>query len=192
MRARPASSGVQEVLTVTEPGNLLDAGIVPTFGSTFRVMGGSVSCRVGQPSSAEPVTVYDVLMDFERWPAWMPTVSAASWEQRGAPDTGVGGIRRVRVGPSVTHDQIVEGARPHHHAYVVALPWYTPLKDYRGDVRIEKHPSGSLITWTASCTPRIPFLANLFQSRLQATYTRLVAALAQEAERIGGTKEDFA
>jgi hypothetical protein len=34
-------------------------------------------------------------MDVERWSDWMPTVSAASWEERGDPDTGLGGIRRV-------------------------------------------------------------------------------------------------
>jgi Polyketide cyclase / dehydrase and lipid transport len=122
-------------------------------------------------------------MDFDRWSEWMPTVSAASWEQRGAPDTGVGGIRCVRVGPGVTHDRIVEGTRPHHHAYVVALPWYSPVKDYRGDVRIESRPSGCLIVWTATCESRVAGLRALFEARLQATYTRLAAALAHEAER---------
>ena len=122
-------------------------------------------------------------MDFERWSDWMPTVSAASWERQGAPDTGVGGIRRVRIGLAVTHDRIVEGTRPHHHAYAVGLPWYAPLKDYRGDVRIEDRPSGCLIIWTATCASQIPVLEKAIQSRLQATYERIAAALAQEAER---------
>jgi hypothetical protein len=142
----------------------------------------SVSCRVEQPSSAKPASVYDVLMDFEHWSDWMPTVSAASWERRGAADTGVGGIRRVRIGLGVTHDRIVEGTRPNHHVYEVALPWYSPLKDYRGDVRIEDRPSGCLIVWTATCVSRIPGLGKLIQSRLHATYTRVAAALSEEAE----------
>jgi hypothetical protein len=162
----------------------LDARTALTFGSTFRVMGESVSCRAEQLSSAKPAAVYDVLMDFERWSDWMPTVAAASWELHGAPDTGVGGIRRVRVGFSVTHDRIVEGTRPHHHAYAVTLPWYSPVKDYRGDVRIEDRPSGSLIVWTATCASRIPGLGKLIHSRLDATYTRLTAALAREAEGV--------
>ena len=54
--------------------------------------------------------------------------------------------------------------------------------DYRGDIRIEDRPNGSLIVWTASCTPRFPGLRNLNQS-LQRNYARLAAALAQEAER---------
>jgi hypothetical protein len=148
----------------------------------------SLSCRVEQLSSAKPAAVYDVLMDFERWSEWMPTVSDASWERPGEPDTGMGGIRRVRVGRSVTHDRIVDGTKPYHHAYEVGLPWFAPLKDYRGDVRIEDQPSGSLIVWTAMCTSRIPGLRRLSQSRLHATYTRIAAALAHEAEGVTRTK----
>jgi Polyketide cyclase / dehydrase and lipid transport len=144
----------------------------------------SVSIRVEQPSTAPPASVYDVLMDLDRWPEFMPGLSAASWEVRGAPDTGVGGIRKMRLGLGVTRDHIVDGTRPHHHAYAAVLPWFQSLllKDYRGDIRIEDRPNGSLIVWTASCTPRIPGLRNLNQS-LQKSYARLAAALAQEAER---------
>ena len=153
------------------------------FVVTLPIMSAPVCCRIEQLSRAKPASVYDVLMDFDRWSDWMPTVSAASWERQGAPDTGVGGIRRVRVGLSVTHDRIVEGTKPHHHAYAVTLPWYTPLKNYRGDVRIDDRPSGCLIVWTATCASRIPGLERFIQSRLHATYTRIAAALAQEAER---------
>jgi hypothetical protein len=141
-----------------------------------------VSIRVEQPSTATPASVYDALMDLDRWPHFMPGVSAASWEVRGAPDTAVGGIRKMRLVTGVTRDRIVGGTRPHHHAYAATLPWYVPLKDYRGDIRIDDRPNGSLIVWTASCTPRIPGLRNLDRS-LERSYARLAAALAQESER---------
>jgi ribosome-associated toxin RatA of RatAB toxin-antitoxin module len=38
-----------------------------------------VSIRVEQPSTATPASVYDALMDLDRWPQFMPGVSAASW-----------------------------------------------------------------------------------------------------------------
>jgi hypothetical protein len=142
----------------------------------------SVSCRVEQLSTATPASVYDVLMDLDRWPDFMPGVSAASWEVRGAPDTGVGGIRRMRLVLGVTRDHIVDGTRPHHHAYVAAFPWYVPLKDYRGDIRIEDRPNGSVIVWTVSWMPRILGLRGVSQS-LHQSYARLAAALAHEAER---------
>ena len=174
-------------------------GMMPSMGEPTRAMLGrlarlipvrrsaqmsaTVSCRVEQPSTASPASVYDALMGFERWSDWMPTVSAASWARRGAPDTGVGGIRRVRVGPCVTHDRIVEGTKPTHHAYSVELPWWVPQRDFRGDVRIEDRTSGCLIIWTATCTPRLPGLRKLMEFNLHATYKRIAAALAREAER---------
>ena len=148
----------------------------------LRNMTGSLSCRVEQLSSTKPAVVYDVLMDIERWSDWMPTVSAASW-QRGEPDTGLGGIRRVRTGISVTRDRVIGGMRPHHHAYASSLPRYWPLKDYQGDVRIDERLNGCLIIWTVTCASRIPGLGKRLQARVRSTYVRLAAALTQEAER---------
>lgn len=148
-------------------------------------MTGSLSCRVEQLSSAKPEAVYDQLMDVERWPDWMPNMSAASWELRGDPDTGKGGVRRMRIGRSVIRDTIVDGKRPHHHAYIASLPWYMLLKDYRGNIWIAEGPNGSRIIWTVTCAPRIPVLPKkAVKSRLEASYTRLAAALAHEAEGV--------
>jgi hypothetical protein len=146
-------------------------------------MAGGVSCRVEQLSSAKPAAVYDVLMDIERWSDWMPTVSAASWEQRGEPNTGLGGVRRVRSGITISRDRVVDGAQPHHHAYTASLPWLWPFKEFRGDIRIEEHPNGCLIVWIVTCKSRIRRLEKRLQSTVDATYTRIAAALAEEAER---------
>ena len=148
-------------------------------------MAESVSVQVERASSATPAAVYDVLMDVERWAEWMPHASAASWEKHGAPDTGLGGIRRVGKGFNVTRDHIVAGTRPTHHAYAASTPRWMLIKDYRGDVRIEETESGSLIIWTVTCTPRIRALTRVFNLQLQSVYTRIAAALAREAERIG-------
>ncbi|WP_428342569.1 SRPBCC family protein [Mycobacterium sp.] len=144
-------------------------------------MNGSVSCRVEQLTSAKPEAIYDVLMDVEHWSDFMPTVSAAQWEQRGEPDTAKGGVRRMRIGLSDIRDLIVDGTRPHHHAYAASLPWYMLLKDYRGDIRIEEAANGSRIVWTVTCVSRI-LPEKSVQSALEASYARLAAALANEAE----------
>ena len=152
-------------------------------------MTGSVSVRVEQPSSAKPAAVYDVLMDVERWPEWMPTVSAASWEKHGVPDTGLGGVRRVGKGLNITRDHVIAGTRPNHHAYAASTPRWMLIQDYRGDIRIEDGEIGSLIVWTVTCTPRFAALSRVFESRLQSAYTRLAAALAREAEREESSKD---
>jgi hypothetical protein len=143
----------------------------------------SASIRIEQASSAAPETVYEVLMDVDRWAHWMPTVSAASWAKHGAPDTGIGGIRRVGKGLNVTRDHVVGGTRPNHHAYAALTPRWMPIKDYRGDIRIEDSGNGSLIIWTVTCTPSIRGLSGVFASRLRSVYRRLAIALAEEAER---------
>jgi Polyketide cyclase / dehydrase and lipid transport len=132
---------------------------------------------------AKPAAVYDRLMDVEHWSDWMPTVTAASWERLGASDTGLGGVRRVRNGLSVTRDKVTGGTRPHHHSYASTLPRYFPVKDYQGEVRIEEHPDGSVIVWTVTCASRIPGFNRLFRSTIRSMYVRIAAALAQEAER---------
>jgi hypothetical protein len=154
----------------------------------FRRMTRSLSCRVEQLSSAKPSDIFDVLMDVGRWPDWMPGVSTASWERQGSPDTGRGGIRRVRSGLTVSHDRVLDGARPHYHAYAASLPRLWPVTDFQGDVRIEDHANGCIIIWTVSCRSRISFLERRLQSTVLSTYTRIAAALAQEAEGVTTSK----
>ena len=156
-------------------------------GVRFGSMNGSLSCRVEQLSSAKPEAIYDVLMDVERWAEFMPTVSAASWERRGEPDTAKGGVRRMRIGLSDIRDLIVDGTRPDHHAYAASLPWYMLLKDYQGDIRIHEGPNGSRIVWTVTCVSRI-LPKKSVKSRLEGSYARLAAALAHEAELASRTE----
>lgn len=154
-------------------------------------MTGTLSWRVEQLSSATPAQIYDRLLDVERWSEFMPTVSAASWERRGEPDTEKGGVRRMRIGLSVIRDLIVDGTRPHHQAYAASLPWYYPLKDYRGDIRIDEGPNWSRIIWAVTCTSRVPGLPKKsVESRLEASYARLAEALAHEAEGVAPTHID--
>jgi hypothetical protein len=83
---------------------------------SLRIMTGSFSCRVEQLSSAKPAVVYDVLMNVEHCQngcqRYLPRHGSG-----GEPDTGVGGIRRIRTGIRVTRDRVIGKTRPHHHAY---------------------------------------------------------------------------
>lgn len=89
----------------------------------------------------------------------------------------------MRIGLMVVRDSIVDGTRPHHHAYTATFPWYLPLKDYRGDVWIEERSNRSRIIWTVTCSSRIPGIEN----SLKSSYRRLAAALAQQAESVART-----
>jgi hypothetical protein len=147
-------------------------------------MGGSLFYRVEQPSAATPEAVYDALMDLDHWKDWTPIISAASWEQPGAPGTGEGGIRRVRLGALTVREQIVGGTRPHHQAYTMLtnsarLP---TIDNYRAFISIDERPNGSLITWTGTYTSRIPGLGQPLQSVVRWVIARSAAGLARLAE----------
>jgi hypothetical protein len=146
-------------------------------------MARSCSYRVQQLSTAHPAAVYDALMDIEHWPNFMPTVSAAVWEQRGAPDTAEGGIRCVRMGVLTVREQIVGGTRPHHQTYKMLSSSGIPaIQDYRADIRIDERTNGSLITWTGTFASRVPGLGKPLQLLIRALIARSAAALARQAE----------
>jgi hypothetical protein len=148
-------------------------------------MARSFSYRIEQPSTATPVAVYDTLLDVERWPDWVPSLVAASWERRGAPDTGEGGIRLTRShGLGTLREEILAGTRPHFHSYKV-LGHPLGLNNYRAEVHIEAQPSGCLITWTGTLSPLIPGLGKPLQIFARSHIKRLTAALAREAARVG-------
>lgn len=145
-------------------------------------MATTLSFRVEQLSNAEPTALYDKFLEVESWPKWMPTVSTASWERQGAPVTNIGGIRRVRMNGSTVRDEITGGSRPNHHTYLTSLPPVWPVKNYRGDIRIDERPNGSLITWTARFESPVPGLGRPLRLMLRNLITRLAAALAEESE----------
>ena len=146
-------------------------------------MAGSFSYRVEQPSNADPAVVYDVLMDVERWPDFMPTVSAAAWERCGAPDTGEGGIRRLRMGVLTVREQIIGGTRPHRQTYTMLSNSGLPvIGDYTAEIYIDARPNGCLIAWTATFASRVPGLGKPLQFVLRAVVARSAAALARQAE----------
>jgi hypothetical protein len=148
----------------------------------------SFSYRIEQPSTATPVAVYDTLIDVERWPDWVPFLVAASWERRGAPDTGEGGIRRTRSrmlgAPLNLREEILGGTRPHHHSYNL-LSNALGINNYRAAVHIEERPDGCQITWTATFSSLIPGLGKPLQILTRSHIKRLAAALAREAQRVG-------
>jgi hypothetical protein len=146
-------------------------------------MARSCSYRVEQPSNADPTAVYEALMHVEGWPNFMPTVAAASCERPGAPDTGEGGIRRLRMGVLTVREQIVGGTQPHHQTYIM-LSNSGPrvIGDYQADISIDERPNGSLITWTATFTSRVHGLGKPLQSLIHLVIARSAAALARQAE----------
>jgi hypothetical protein len=144
-------------------------------------MPGNLHYRIEQPCAAPQQVIYDVLLDVERWPDWMPGVRAATWERPGTTGTGVGGIRRFGMPGLTVREEIVDGEPPHHQSYILLSGM--PVKTYRADVYFDDRPSGSLITWEATFDSRIPGLGALVRVVARSGIAKTAAALAREAER---------
>jgi carbon monoxide dehydrogenase subunit G len=137
--------------------------------------------RIERTSAATPQQIYDVLLDVERWPQWMPGVRTAGWERRGASGSGVGGIRRFGAPGMSAREEIVAGEPARHQSYTALSG--LPVKDYRADVYLDERPGGSQITWEATFDSRIPLVGKVLQRIMRSTIGRAADALAKEAER---------
>jgi hypothetical protein len=152
--------------------------------SIHRDEGADVRFRIEQASAATPQQLYDVLLDIERWPNWMPGVRRADWEKRGAPGTEVGGVRRFGAPGLSIREEVLSGQPPGHQSYAIISG--LPVKSHRGDVRIVDRPGGSQVTWDVMFESRIPLLGNLLRRMLESTIRKGASARAIEAERRAG------
>lgn len=116
----------------------------------------------------------------------MPSLIEGSWERRGAPETGVGGVRKTHsrlLGMTVKlREEILDGSRPHLHSYNVLSP-PPVINDYQATVVIEPRPDGCVIVWSGTFRCLVPGLGRLLQAAIRWHIARLAAALAQAAER---------
>jgi len=90
--ARPRAPGVdgsdrRHFEREPSPGTSLSCETSSRRCSRLHSVVGPIACQVKHLTTARPAAVYDLIMDVERWSDWMPTVTAASWEQPGDPDT---------------------------------------------------------------------------------------------------------
>ncbi|OBH82902.1 SRPBCC family protein [Mycobacterium sp. E2989] len=139
------------------------------------------SCRVERPCTAPAEVVYDLLIDVDRWPDWLPGTRSADWDDPGGAGTREDAIRRVVVSGLTMREKVLVADRPHHHAYTILSG--IPVADHRADVDIRDKPGGSLIVWRATFRSRIPLAGPLVWVLLRMSMPRMAAALAEGAER---------
>ncbi len=111
---------------------------------------GRVRVSATARSQATPAQLYARLLDTERWPEWS-TVTGAEVERPGGPD-GLGLVRRLRTGPILVREEVVEAERDRRQVYVQLSG--LPIDDYRAEVRLDPAPHGAVVTWSASFRPR--------------------------------------
>ena len=127
---------------------------------------------------ALPEDVYALLQDGASWPAWTP-IDSFRLEQAGAPD-GVGAIWIFRRGRVTGRDQVVEMIPGHRFAYrhLSGLP----VRDYRGEIELQRTGQGTRVGWHISFTPMISGTGWLLRWAIRRFAQRCADGLAGYAQ----------
>lgn len=117
----------------------------------------------------------------DRWQDWAgPFVPRSRWQVPGDPVGGVGAVRRLGLGPMVSHERVVEHEAPRRLAYVVDSP--APYRDYRAEVTLAATPEGGTdIRWASSFEPIVPGTGRVLRWFLRAVVRSFARNLAQRA-----------
>jgi uncharacterized protein YndB with AHSA1/START domain len=135
---------------------------------------------VTERSSAAPAVVFALLADAPGWHRWAgPVVPQSSWEA-GAPQGGVGAVRRLGTGPMSSREEIVELDPPRRLAYVLRSG--EALHHYRAVVDLEPDGPGTLIRWSGTVDSPVPGLSPVVCAGFHALVRGFARRLARAAE----------
>ena len=151
---------------------------------------------VNAMSSANPATVYRLLLDGSTWPRWSPidsyepgttsdhSVRAGPGGPSDGPTPGpLGQVRVFRTGRNVSREEIVEVVPDRRLVYAMLSDGSGLLRDYRGEVDLEPQPGdGTRISWRATWRSPVPIVGWLMERYLSRFQQRMVLGLARYAE----------
>ena len=128
-------------------------------------------------TTADPATVYALLLDGASWPSWSPIDSV---EIEGD-DAHVGTVRILRSGKVTGRDTIAELVPERRFAYTNESK--LPYKDYRGEIDLTPSGDGTVIRWVSTFRPKYPGTGGLVRRGLDKFIGEMTAGLATGAAR---------
>lgn len=156
----------------------MKSGCLAGRGARFTTVGVQ-HIEVYARSPAPLPAVWRWLADAGSYASWsMLTRSDLEWEGVPAPD-GVGAIRRLGRGGSVSREQVVVFEPPTHLGYTLLSGM--PVIGYRADVHLSEDGSGTLIAWRSRFEPRVPGTGLLVRWFFQRVLTGFARRLARQA-----------
>ena len=143
-------------------------------------------------STADPQTVYDLLVDGATWPTWSPLesftlVTPSPEPPPGATDgrgEGLGAVRVFRTGRTASREEVVAVVPARRFSY--ALLSGLPLSGYRADVDLTAVDGGTLIHWRSHFTAKVPGTGWIYRWALGRFIQRCVDGLAAHAATLAG------
>jgi hypothetical protein len=132
-------------------------------------------------TSADPATVYALLLDGSTWPQWSP-INSVELERPGE-DGREGVVRILQSGRVTGRDTIAELVPDRRFSYTHESS--LPVKNYRADVDLEPVPEGTRIRWVSQFDPKFPGTGWLVRRMLDGFVKNLTNGLAEHASSRG-------
>jgi uncharacterized protein YndB with AHSA1/START domain len=131
--------------------------------------------------AASPRRVWELLADHEGMPAWMP-VREVVRRRAGSPDAnGVGALRVVRASGLAIEERIT--AFEPERLLVYEVVEGAPVRDHRGEVRLEPDGDATRVRWRVSLRPLVPGTGWLLRRVVERLVGGALEGLARRAER---------
>jgi hypothetical protein len=130
-------------------------------------------------SSADPRTIYNLLVDGSTWPTWSPLESFTLEAEAPGGGEGLGAVRVFRTGRTVSREEIVELVPGRRFSY--RLLSGLPLTGYRADVDLTPAADGTVVHWRSRLTAKVPGTGWIYRWALGRFIQRCVDGLAAHA-----------
>jgi hypothetical protein len=143
-------------------------------------------------STADPQTVYDLLVEGATWPTWSPIGSFTLEKPSPEPPPGashgrgegLGAVRVFRTGRTASREEVVEVVPARRFSY--SLLSGLPLRGYRANVDLTPVEGGTTIHWRSTFTPKVPGTGWIYRWALGRFIQRCVDGLAAHAATLAG------
>jgi uncharacterized protein YndB with AHSA1/START domain len=132
--------------------------------------------------------VWSVMTDHVRYARW-GRAKVVTMDRVGSPDpNGVGAVRAFHAGPSKVREEVVESEPPNRMVY--RLVSGLPVRDYRSEMLLEADGEVTVLDWSSTFSPRIPFTGALLTRMMSTAVDGFAAGIKAEAETETETETD--
>jgi uncharacterized protein YndB with AHSA1/START domain len=131
-------------------------------------------------TTATPAELWPLLEDVTRFTEWGMWQEADYQREGTTSPHGVGAIRRVRSGRTVSIEEVVEVEPEHRVSY--RLLSGIPVRDYLATVELTPVAGGTEVHWWATFERTL--LGRVVRPKLQSAYDRIVSDLCAAGDRL--------
>ena len=125
--------------------------------------------------------VWDILTKHAAYEEW-GAVESSVLEANGTPDlNGVGAIRRLKDGPLVVREKVLEFEPKTRFTYTVLSG--PPVRDYLGTVVLAPDGSSTEVRWSVEFESKIPFAGPILRPVVKHVIRTLLTKATAEAAR---------